>query len=60
MEYGGESRDNSPSLDRLVPEMGYVRGNVGFISNRANQLKGSMSLAELERLVAHVKGTPNV
>jgi hypothetical protein len=59
MEYGGDDRDNSPSLDRLVPEQGYVRGNVAFISNRANQLKGRVSLPELERLVAHIKGPSN-
>ncbi len=48
--------NNSPSLDRRVPELGYVIGNVGFVSNRINQLKGSCTLAELERLVAHIKG----
>lgn len=49
-------KDNSPSLDRREPCLGYVIGNVGFISNRANQLKGALTLVELERLVSHVKG----
>ena len=30
---------NSPSLDRLIPELGYVRGNVAVISFKANMLK---------------------
>lgn len=51
-----KGRGDSPSLDRRNPELGYVQGNVGFISNRINFLKGSLSLAEIERLVAHIKG----
>lgn len=30
---------NSPSLDRLIPELGYVKGNVYVISNKANTIK---------------------
>lgn len=39
----------SPSLDRLVPNLGYIPGNVRVISDRANQLKGTMSVAQLNR-----------
>ena len=31
--------DNSPTLDRMVPERGYVRGNVMVISHLANRIK---------------------
>lgn len=31
----------SPSLDRIRPALGYVRGNVRVISDRANRLKGA-------------------
>lgn len=31
--------DNSPSLDKLIPELGYIKGNVFIISWRANQIK---------------------
>ena len=41
----------SPSLDRFVPSLGYVRGNVSVISNRANRLKSDGTLAEHEALV---------
>ena len=42
---------HSPSLDRLYPSKGYVKGNVRVISNRANFLKSNASAAEL-RLIA--------
>ncbi len=38
MEWGGNKR-TSPSLDRKVPELGYVEGNVCWISNKANSIK---------------------
>lgn len=37
------SRDgggNSPSIDRIVPAQGYVRGNIQWISSTANTVKG--------------------
>jgi hypothetical protein len=46
----GEKRsDNSPSLDRLVPEKGYVAGNVRVISDKANRLKGDRTLGQLQQ-----------
>ena len=39
---------NSPSLDRIVPERGYVKGNVWIISHRANQIKNNASHDELK------------
>jgi len=38
---------NSPTLDRITPELGYVRGNVRVISSRANQIKSDATPAEL-------------
>ena len=35
----GERTDNSPSLDKFIPELGYVKGNVQIISWRANRFK---------------------
>lgn len=50
----GETRSaNSPSLDRIVPRMGYVPGNVRVISDKANRLKGDRSLAELRKFADH-------
>lgn len=33
--------ENSYSIDRTVPEVGYVSGNVDVISNRANRIKSN-------------------
>lgn len=38
---------NSPSLDRRIPEDGYVPGNIVVISNRANRAKSDLSVDEL-------------
>lgn len=46
---------NSLTLDRIVPERGYVPGNVRVISCRANRIKSDASLAELELLAAYVR-----
>ena len=46
---------NSPSLDKIIPEKGYIKGNVWVISNRANTLKNDASLQELELLVENLK-----
>lgn len=43
----GRAIDSSPSLDRIVPELGYVAGNVRVVSWRANRLRSDASAAEL-------------
>ncbi|CAB5218962.1 hypothetical protein UFOVP229_14 [uncultured Caudovirales phage] len=43
----GSSQDASPSLDRINPEKGYVKGNVAIISNKANMIKSNAKLREL-------------
>lgn len=42
--------DNSPTLDRIVPEVGYVAGNVIVVSNRANRIKSNASWHEISKL----------
>jgi hypothetical protein len=49
------ARARAASLDRIVPELGYVKGNIAVISNRANSLKSNATLEELERLCAWLK-----
>lgn len=46
---------DSPSLDRLDPTKGYVRGNLVWISERANTMKHDATLAELESLTKWLK-----
>lgn len=43
-------RSNSPSLDRLVPSIGYVRGNVAVVSWKANRAKNNLTARELRHL----------
>ena len=43
----GAAGDTSPSLDRLLPHLGYVKGNIIVISHRANQIKNCASVDEL-------------
>lgn len=38
----------SPSVDRKVPELGYIKGNVWVISKRANSMKHDASIEELK------------
>jgi len=38
---------NSPTVDRIVPELGYVRGNIQIISFKANTMKNNASIEEL-------------
>lgn len=45
-----KATDNSPSLDRVVPLMGYVRGNVIVISNRVNRIKNNATVIELRQI----------
>ena len=43
-----EQSRNSPSLDRIIPELGYVKGNIQVISWQANTMKNNASVEELK------------
>lgn len=48
---GRKNHPYGPSVDKLIPRLGYIRGNVAVISTRANMIKHDATAAEL-RLVA--------
>jgi hypothetical protein len=50
----GRFLPGSPSLDKIIPGKGYVRGNVRVISHRANTIKTDATLDELQRVVNYV------
>lgn len=48
----GKVGGDSPTLDRKVPALGYVAGNVWVISHRANAMKGTGSVASVMKLTS--------
>jgi hypothetical protein len=44
------NKNNSPSLDKIIPELGYTKGNVRVISWRANWIKNNATAEEIEKL----------
>lgn len=47
LEHGfDKGRDNSPSVDRIDRDKGYVPGNIQVISNLANRMKNSGTLQQ--------------
>lgn len=44
----GRPRYNSPSLDKINPTLGYVKGNIWVISYKANTMKNNATPIELE------------
>ena len=45
---------NSPTLDRIKPEMGYVEGNIQIISHRANTIKSDATVEEILKVADYV------
>lgn len=45
----------SPSIDRLIPEMGYVKANCRIISYRANRIKSDASLDDLYAVIDYIR-----
>lgn len=45
----------SPSLDRMIPGLGYIKGNVRVISKRANTLLSDGTLLEMEAIIKDIK-----
>lgn len=43
--------ETSPTLDKIVPGLGYVPGNVMVISFRANRIKSDASVEEMRKIV---------
>lgn len=42
-----DKADNVASLDKIIPEKGYVKGNVQIISNLANRMKSSATQEQI-------------
>lgn len=46
--------DTSPSIDRINPLLGYIKGNVRVISWRANRLKSDASIDEVKQILNYM------
>ena len=53
--FDGSKADWKPTVDKIIPELGYIKGNIAVISMKANRLKNNASLAELEAIVDYLK-----
>ena len=51
----GALHANSPTMDRINPKRGYVKGNVMVISYKANSMKQDVDFATVERLYKALK-----
>ena len=51
----GGGTDNSPSLDRIDNNKGYIKGNLQIISRKANQMKNNANFEEIEMLYKYMK-----
>ena len=54
MEFGGQP-ESSPSIDRIDNTKGYIEGNVAWISNKANSVKGDSSIKDILSLAEWLK-----
>src|SRR5689334_20577241 len=58
LEYGDRwKHENAPSIDRIRPELGYIKGNIKIISDRANRLKNNATIIELEKIILYMRET---
>jgi hypothetical protein len=50
----GHAGNNSPSLDKIIPELGYIEGNCAIISHRGNRIKSNGTIDEHRRIIKYM------
>lgn len=50
----GEKRNNVASLDKIIPSLGYVKGNIEVMSQQANTMKSDASKEELLKFALEI------
>lgn len=43
-------KDNSPSVDRIIPTLGYVKSNIIIVSQKANQMKSNGTVEDMKKV----------
>lgn len=56
MDYTVRTRQNGAELDRHIPELGYVEGNVSFLCRKCNNWKSNMTSADARMVLAYIEG----
>lgn len=56
----GRGSLNTAHLDRFDPKKGYIKGNVAWVSGRANRIKYDATLEELKSLVSWMEGATTI
>lgn len=49
----------TPSLDRIVNHLGYVKGNVCVVEKNNNRLKSNATVEQLEKIIDYIKRNSN-
>lgn len=56
IEYGTNDRKHQAQLDRSIPSVGYVKGNVAFLCKTCNMIKSDACWEEVEAVYNYMKG----
>jgi hypothetical protein len=56
LSWGNGLQDSTPSVDRVKPELGYVKSNCKIISMKANRLKSNATVEQFKAIVAYLEG----
>jgi hypothetical protein len=50
----GRVRPNSPTIDRIIPKLGYIKGNVRVVSSQSNRMKQETSILQSASIWSNV------
>ena len=53
--WAGKINNSTPSIDRINPVKGYIKGNIAVVSYRGNRLKSDASQKDIEAILKYMK-----
>ena len=57
---GRDNHPGTPSIDRIVPELGYIKGNVKVISYKANTMKNNFNYMNNKDIVRTIENNESI